>query len=75
MPTFDYTVDGEPQETDEHELTVRQILEGAGVNPSERYLIELHGKDQVALRDVDAKVHMHERQKFITAFVGPVPVA
>lgn len=75
MPTFDYTVDGEPQQTDQHELTVRKILENAGVNPTERYLIELRGKEQFPLRDLDATVHINEHLKFITAFIGPVPVA
>ena len=75
MPTFDYTVDGEPQKTDKHQLTVREILTNAGVNPNERYLIELHGKEQVPLRDLDATVQIHEHLKFITAFIGPVPVA
>jgi len=72
---FTYTVDGEPLETDKHELTVRQILEGAGVNPAERYLIELRGDEQVPLKNLDEEVHMHEHMKFITAFIGPVPVA
>lgn len=75
MPTFDYTVDGEPQQTDEHELTVRAILQAASIDPAERYLIELVGKNQRPLRDLDEVVRMHERMKFITAFIGPVPVA
>lgn len=75
MPIFEYTVDGEAQQTDKHQLTVREILTNAGVNPNERYLIELHGKDQVPLHDLSAVVQMHQGLKFITAFIGPVPVA
>jgi hypothetical protein len=75
MPTFLYAVDGEPQQTDQHVLTVRQILSNAGVNPVERYLIELRGKEQFPLHDLDAEVHISENEKFITAFIGPVPVA
>jgi hypothetical protein len=33
MPTFQYTVDDEPQSTTEHTLTARQILQNAGLDP------------------------------------------
>jgi len=46
MPSFDYTVDGEPQHTSEHELKAGQILSNAGLDPTQRYLIELVGKEQ-----------------------------
>lgn len=77
MPaTFDYTVDGEAQHTDKHEMTAGQILIAAKLDPAVRYLIELHGKDQVSYKDrTDAIIHMHEKQTFITAFIGPVPVS
>ncbi len=45
--TFTYTVDGEPQTTAEHQLTVRQILVNAGLNPETRYLIQIEGNHQV----------------------------
>ncbi len=72
MQSFDYTVDGEPQQTTSHELTPRQILENAKLDPSQRYLLELHGKEQVSYKDkLDTPIHMHEHQKFITAYIGP----
>lgn len=75
MPTFDYTVDGEPQKTTKHELTVAEILSAAAVDPAERYLIELVGKVQRPMKNLEEVLHMHEHMKFITAFIGPVPVA
>lgn len=74
MKTFEYSVDGEPQTTTEHELTAAKILSDAGLDPTQRYLIELKGKHQERLAN-DAVVHMHEHMKFVTAFIGPVPVS
>lgn len=73
--TFEYTVDTEAQSTHEHQLTAGQILTNAGLNPAERYLIELHGKEQVPHKDPADVIHMREHAKFISAFVGPVPVS
>lgn len=71
-----YTVDGEPQETTSHELTPRQIIKNAGLNPDERYLVEVKGHHQESLKDkMDVPIHMHEHQKFVTVFTGPVPVS
>lgn len=76
MPQFEYTVDGIPQQTSEHKLTPRAILVNAGLNPSERYLIQLHGKDQQSYKDaMDTAIQMHEKAKFITASVGPTAVS
>ncbi|HXG60636.1 MAG TPA: hypothetical protein VNO22_04640 [Planctomycetota bacterium] len=73
---FDYTVDGEPQETSSHQLTPRQIVKNAGLDPEQRYLIEIRGKDQTSYKDkMDEPIQIHEKQKFITAFIGPVPVS
>lgn len=76
MHMFEYTVDGEAQQTSSHELTARQILVSAKLDPAQRYLIELHGKEQVSYKDnPDTPIHIHEHQKFITAYIGPVPVS
>lgn len=73
--SFDYTVDGEPQTTSAHELTAGQILTNAGLNPAERYLIELRGAEQVPYKNPAVEVHMHAHAKFVSAFIGPVPVS
>ena len=71
-----YTVDGEPQQTTEHQLTPRQIIANAGLNPAERYLVEIRGNHQVPYKDkMDDPIKLHENQKFVTVFTGPVPVA
>jgi len=75
MNSFEYTVDGEVQHTTAHDLTAGQILSNAGLKPAERYLIELKGKDQVPYKDPTTLVHLHEHAKFVSAFIGPVPVS
>lgn len=76
MVTFEYTVDDEPQTTTEHVLTAAQILTNAGLKPEERYLIQVEGKHQTSYKDKPTEqIHMHEHQKFISAFLGPVPVS
>ena len=71
-----YTVDGEPQETTERELTPRQIILNARLNPDERYLVKIEGRQQVSYKDkMDDPVRIHEREKFVTVFTGPVPVS
>lgn len=71
-----YTVDGDPQTTREHKLTPRQILANAGLNPAERYLIEIKGKHQESFQTrMDEPIPMHDGEKFISAFIGPVPVS
>ena len=73
---IDYTVDGEPQQTTERTLTPRQIIINAGLDPSERYLVEIQGKQQKSYKDaMDEPIHMHEKQTFVTVFSGPTPVA
>lgn len=76
MNTFEYTVDGEPQSTSAHELTPTQIITNAGLDPSQRYLVELRGSQQISYKDKPHElIHMHERQRFVTAFSGPVSVS
>ena len=76
MPTFEYTVDDEPQTTTQHVLTARQILTNAGIDPSTHYLVEVKGKDKESYRDKpDAEIHMHEHQRFISVSTGGTPVS
>lgn len=53
-----YTVSAEPQKTDEHKLTGREILERAGFTPAEDYRLtrdpsgtEIHLDDEVPIRE------------------------
>lgn len=71
-----YTVNDEPQETTEHELTPRQIMTKAGIKPDENYLVEIKGRTRDSFQDrPDELIHMHEHQKFVTVFTGAVPVS
>lgn len=74
---FHYTVDGEPQETSEHQLTVRQILENAGLKPTEEYyLVEWRGKNEVRHEDLNESIHIHEGMEFTAVKRGgPTPVS
>ena len=76
MPTFEYTVDDEPQTTTEHTLTARQILQSAGLDPSTYHLVEIKGQHQESYQNKpDELIHMHEHGKFISVFNGPTTVS
>lgn len=72
-----YRVDDEPQETTKHIMTPTEIMGKAKVDPKTHYLIRLIGeKTQESYKDrPDAKIHMHEGMRFITASLGPTPVS
>jgi hypothetical protein len=71
-----YTVADEPQTTTERTLTPRQIMSNAGINPDENYLVEILGRERKSYQDKpNDPIHMHEGQKFVAVFIGPVPVS
>lgn len=74
-----YTVDDESQTTTERELTARQILEKAGIDPANHYLelIQGHaGKEKVSYKDKPNEIiKLHENMKFISISTGPTPVS
>jgi hypothetical protein len=66
-----YTVDSEPQTTDQKELAVRQILINAKDDPAKVYLIEVRGKDKISFEGkLDELIHMHDGLVFVTAAIG-----
>jgi hypothetical protein len=75
MPTFDYTVDGEPQSTTEHELTPNQILQNTGVDPSTHYLVQIIGREKKSYQGKNDPIHMHEHMVFISVSTNPTPVS
>jgi len=76
MPTIQYTVDGEPQSTTEHQLTASQILTAAGKEPSAYYLILLEGNAQKSFQGhPDEVIHMHPKMRFISMSLAPTPVS
>lgn len=76
MPSFDYTVDTEPQSTTEKELTPTQILTNADIDASTHYLVQLEGGHRVSYQGKPSEeIHMHENMKFISISTGPTPVS
>lgn len=76
MPTFNYTVDDEPQSTSSHTLTPIQIMTNAGVDPASHYLVQIEGKNKISYQaNPQQEIHMHENMKFITVSTGPTPVS
>ncbi len=72
---IDYTVDGVTQETTEAVMTVRQILQGAGLDPENHYLVELRGANQIDHKNLDEQLRVHEKDQFISVFTGPTPLS
>lgn len=71
------TIDGEEYNVAKEEMTVRELLVLAGLDPEASYLILLHGEGQQhSYRDqLDTSVKVHQRMRFVTADLGPAPVA
>ncbi len=72
-----YTVNDEPQSTEEKSLTPVQIMTSAGVDPSTNYLLEIKGhQSPISFKDNSTvPIEMHNNMKFITNFTGPTPVS
>lgn len=75
-PTFEYTVDDEPQTTQEHILTPVQILQLAGIDPATHYLVQVIGQHQESYQnDPNREIHMHQHMRFISVPTGPATVS
>jgi hypothetical protein len=71
-----FTVNGEPVETAEKELTIRDILVLAKLDPETHYLLEKKGQGQeIEHRDLNERIRVHEKQEFLAFFTGPTPVS
>ncbi len=76
MPTFEYTVDTDPQSTDQQKMTPNEILRKAGFDPAVYYLVAIHGESQQSFQGKgDDPIEIHEHEKFVSIFTGPVPVS
>lgn len=73
---INYTVNDDPQSTEDKELTPVQIMQKAGVDPEANYLIEIRGQQQISYKDKATElIKIHNNMKFITNFTGPTTVA
>lgn len=73
-----FSVDGEEVTTPNHEMTPDQIIRDlGGKDPTQNYLVELHGKDkQESFKDRgEEPIHLHNNQRFIIISTGPTPVS
>lgn len=69
-----YFVNAEPQETDQHELTVRTILSKAGLVPPENYELERDDGHHI-FGSLDEEVPLHQGERFTALFEGPTPTS
>lgn len=76
---FHYFVDGEPETTDQKEMTPNQILENAGITPVKDYYLVRINPDgsQDSFKDTpDKPIKMVcPAVKFVSAFRGETPVS
>lgn len=76
---FYYTVDAEPETTDQKELTPNQILELAGIIPvNDYYLVQInHDGNQTSYMDIPTIpiVMRCPAMKFVSVFRGETPVS
>jgi hypothetical protein len=71
--TIHYSVSAEAQETDDHKLTGREILERAGFTPGDEYkLTRDDGGKEIGL---DEEVPIHEGEAFTATFRGVTPTS
>ena len=73
---INFEVDGEPVVAHEKRLTPNAILQLAGIDPSNHYLVELKGRHQHSYQDVpDKPIRVQEGDRFISVATGPTPVS
>jgi hypothetical protein len=74
---IEFTVDGEPIETTERELTPREILTLAELDPAQHYLVLVKGgkPDKSYEATPDEKIHLHPGIEFASVFTGPTHVS
>jgi hypothetical protein len=68
-----YSVSAEPQETTEHKLTGREILERAGFTPAEDYTLTRDDGHKVI--GPDDRESIHQGETFTAKFKGITPTS
>ena len=69
-----YFVNGEPQFTDQHKLTVSQILENAEFKPADQYSLT-RDEGNHTYKDYKEEVPIHMDEHFTALFLGPTPTS
>jgi hypothetical protein len=72
-----FSVDGEPHETVERELTPNEILKKfAEKDPATHYLVQIQGNHRISYQGKgDEPIKMHEGMRFQVISTGPTPVS
>jgi hypothetical protein len=72
----EYFLDDEPYTTTEKQLTSRQILIKANLNPDVYYIKEIIGDEQISYKDkLDLPIDICPGLKFVSVNIGPMPVS
>lgn len=66
---IEYFVNGERQTTDERKLTAKQILEDAGFDPPEEWLLSRDDPHH-EYKNENHEVDLHEDERFTATFTG-----
>ena len=69
-----YFVNGEPQRSEEDDLTVRTILERAGFRPADQYRLE-RDHPHLTYTDLNEVVEIHQEERFTALFEGVTPTS
>lgn len=71
-----YYLDDEPYTTAEKQLTSRQILIKANLNPEDFYIKEIVGDEQISYKDkLDVPIDICPETRFVSINIGPMPVS
>jgi hypothetical protein len=72
-----FTVDGEPYETTQRELTPNEIIRRfAQKDPATHYLVQIEGHHRESFQGKgDTPIKMHNEMKFQVISIGPTPVS
>jgi len=74
--TIEISIDGETYTAPSKEMTADDILRLAGLDPTENYLVEKHGREQVSYQDKGSElIKLHEREIFISVPTGDATVS
>ncbi len=74
--TVDISIDGEIYTAPAKEMTADDILRLAGLDPTENYLVEKHGREQVSYQGKGSElIKLHERETFISVPTGDATVS
>lgn len=72
----DISIDGETYTTPSKDMTPDQILQLAGIDPTQNYLVEKHGREQTSYQNNgETTINVHEKETFISVPIGDTTVS